>query len=291
MKAAKAIQGPTTVTSYYSLVTKEAEETIVTGPSPTDPQVALQDVVPSTTEPVAADTDVPTTESNQILDTTTVEVTGAPTVHTSASAETTSPPPETTAAPAFETSVPEETSSPFIHETVAPITSADATTGTDNGSAGVTVETEESLSTGQIVGIVIGAIVAVVIVIAVVIAVLRRMGKYSGLACGVTVKHHSTHMQHNKRVMPCMCHKNTTHVHHDVTDVHQAGVRGPQNSYRYDFYHYPLPSSLTDRSLHHLFHSLSYLLGLESLGEELALRLGPHSKFLQQMKKRESQIR
>ncbi|XP_043982049.1 transcription initiation factor TFIID subunit 12 isoform X2 [Gambusia affinis] len=169
---------PTTVTSYYSLVTKETEETIVTGPSPTDPQVAPQDVVLSTTEK-EANTDVPTTESNQILDTTTVEVTGAPTVHTSASAETTSPPPETTAAPAFETSVPEETSSPFIHETVAPITSADATAGTDNGSAGVTVETEESLSTGQIVGIVIGAIVAVVIVIAVVIAVLRRMGKYS----------------------------------------------------------------------------------------------------------------
>uniref|UniRef100_A0A3B5L3U6 C2H2-type domain-containing protein n=1 Tax=Xiphophorus couchianus TaxID=32473 RepID=A0A3B5L3U6_9TELE len=53
-----------------------------------------------------------------------------------------------------------------------------------------------------------------------------------GLACGVTVKHHSTHMQHNKRDMPCMCHKNTTHVHHNVTDVHQAGVRGPKNSYR-----------------------------------------------------------
>ncbi|XP_027876760.1 podoplanin isoform X2 [Xiphophorus couchianus] len=176
---------PTTVTSYSSLVTKEAEETIITGPSPTDPQVAPQDVVLSTTEPVAAteaSPDVPTTESNQILDTTTVEVTEAPTVHTSASAETASPPPETTAAPAFETSGPEETSSPFIDETVAPIdpiTSADATPGTDNGTAGVTVENEDGLSTGQIVGIVIGAIVAVVIVIAVVIAVLRRMGKYS----------------------------------------------------------------------------------------------------------------
>ncbi|XP_008413001.1 podoplanin isoform X2 [Poecilia reticulata] len=174
---------PTTVTSFSSLVTEEAETTIITGPSPTNPQVAPQDAALSTAEPVAAteaDTDVPTTGSNQILDTTTVGVTEAPTMHTSAFAETASPPPETTAAPGFQTTASEEASSPFNDETEAPIdptSSADEVTGTDSGD--VTVETEEGLSTGQIVGIVIGAIVAVVIVIAVVIAVLRRMGKYS----------------------------------------------------------------------------------------------------------------
>ncbi|XP_054905838.1 mucin-2 isoform X1 [Poeciliopsis prolifica] len=172
---------PTTVTSYSSSVTKKAEETIITGPPPTDPQVAPQDVEFSTAA-TEANTDVSTTESNLILGTTSVEVTRAPTVHTSTSAETASPPPETTAAPIFETTGSEETSSPFIDGTEAPIDptmSPGATTGTDNDNAGVTVETQEGLSTGQIVGIVFGAMVAVVIVIAVVIAVLRRMGKYS----------------------------------------------------------------------------------------------------------------
>ncbi|XP_014860437.1 PREDICTED: mucin-7-like isoform X2 [Poecilia mexicana] len=183
---------PTTVTSYSSSAPEETKTTVITGPSPTDPQVAPQATVSavlsavlSTAEPVAtteADIDVPTTESNQILETTTVEVNEAPTVHTLAFAETSSPPPETTAAPAFETTASDETSSPLKDETEAPIDptmSADEATGTDGGNADLTVETEEGMSTGQIVGIVIGAIVAVVIVIAVVIAVLRRMGKYS----------------------------------------------------------------------------------------------------------------
>ncbi|XP_007553433.1 podoplanin isoform X1 [Poecilia formosa] len=176
---------PTTVASYSSSAPEETKTTVITGPSPTDPPVAPQDATLSTAEPVAtteADIDVPTTESNQIPETTTVEVNEAPTVHTLAFAETSSPPPETTAAPAFETTASEETSSPLKDETEAPIDptmSADEATGTDGGNADLTVETEEGMSTGQIVGIVIGAIVAVVIVIAVVIAVLRRMGKYS----------------------------------------------------------------------------------------------------------------
>uniref|UniRef100_A0A096MEU9 Podoplanin n=1 Tax=Poecilia formosa TaxID=48698 RepID=A0A096MEU9_POEFO len=148
---------PTTVASYSSSAPEETKTTVITGPSPTDPPVAIPE-------------------------TTTVEVNEAPTVHTLAFAETSSPPPETTAAPAFETTASEETSSPLKDETEAPIDptmSADEATGTDGGNADLTVETEEGMSTGQIVGIVIGAIVAVVIVIAVVIAVLRRMGKYS----------------------------------------------------------------------------------------------------------------
>ncbi|KAK5621455.1 hypothetical protein CRENBAI_005984 [Crenichthys baileyi] len=165
------------------------QETIITGPSPTDPQYLPEVVMASTDKPVP-ETEAHTVVLTAALDPTTetsVVETEAGAVDTSAYAETTLLPAITTPAPVPETTAPEEIGGtlPEMTETTAsPGPSENPHEANRNGQTTEEVEikddmVEADLSTGQIVGIVIGAIVAVVIVIAVVIAVLRRMGKYS----------------------------------------------------------------------------------------------------------------
>ncbi|XP_047232479.1 integumentary mucin A.1 [Girardinichthys multiradiatus] len=164
------------------------QDTIITAPSPTDPQYLPELVMASTDRPV------PETEAHTVFTTaldptteTSVVETEAAAVDTSAYAETTLLPAITAEAPVPETTAPEEIGGtlPETTETPAnPSPSENPHEETRNGQTGKEVENKDDmvegdLSTGQIVGIVIGAIMAVVIVTAVVIAVLKRMGKYS----------------------------------------------------------------------------------------------------------------
>lgn len=148
--------------------------TIITGPPATEPARAPEEIVTEevVTEEVAATEEVVATEvvTEAAPPASTVNTEEA-VVETEAAA-TEAPEPIITDHPVVETAEPTETATVEVQPTGA----AKAETGED-----VVVEddTEEGLSSGQVVGIVIGALLAVVIVIAVVIAVVRRMGKYS----------------------------------------------------------------------------------------------------------------
>ncbi|XP_034733679.1 podoplanin isoform X2 [Etheostoma cragini] len=150
-----------TVTDIIPETTDSPKEelTVITGPPATEPAAAPEKVATEVvTEPATpfftVNTDVIETE--------------APSVATTAAA----PEPLITDAPVVET---EAATEPADVEEQLEVTEAAQTVG----GMGIEDDTEEGLSSGQVVGIVIGALLAVVILIAVVIAVVRRMGKYS----------------------------------------------------------------------------------------------------------------
>ncbi|XP_024148792.1 podoplanin [Oryzias melastigma] len=155
---------------------------VITGPPPTLPEVLpeiLSETQPATTAaPTAKDESFVFTESRGIF---TEPVTEAAT-----QAAETEAPAEETEAPAEETSAADAVTNPPALDSETPAESVEEQTEGLLGDE-VTVD-EESLSSGQIIGIVIGALLAVVIVIAVVIAVVRRMGKYSSAKSRKTAK-------------------------------------------------------------------------------------------------------
>ncbi|XP_041802170.1 classical arabinogalactan protein 7 [Chelmon rostratus] len=152
------------VTHFLADVTAEATEsaiddlTVVTGPPPTDP-VAAPEQLTTEDAPLAAASPALSTEEP-------VAETEAPTA-----VPTPAPEPFNTDSPAVETAAPSDAT---VAEVQPEVTAGEP-------SEGVVVEEgeNENLTSGQVVGIVIGALLAVVIVIAVVIAAVRRMGKYS----------------------------------------------------------------------------------------------------------------
>ncbi|XP_032376588.1 podoplanin isoform X2 [Etheostoma spectabile] len=135
------------------------ELTVITGPPATEPAAAPEEVA---TEVVTKAAPTAFTVNTDVVET------DAPAAATTVAA----PEPLITDAPVVET---EATTEPADVEDQPEVTEAAQTVG------GVVIEndTEEGLSSGQVVGIVIGALLAVVVLIAVVIAVVRRMGKYS----------------------------------------------------------------------------------------------------------------
>ncbi|KAM9350792.1 podoplanin isoform 2-T2 [Symphorus nematophorus] len=136
------------------------ELTAVTGPPSTEPPAAPEEVVTEVVTDAAPEDPVVTEEA--------VLMTEGPVVSTAA------PGPLITEAPALETAAPTEEAK--IEDEPVVTAAAEVETG---GDVVIEGETEEGLSSGQVVGIVIGALLAVIIVIAVVIAAVRRMGKYS----------------------------------------------------------------------------------------------------------------
>ncbi|XP_054648739.1 podoplanin isoform X2 [Dunckerocampus dactyliophorus] len=135
---------------------------VVTGPPPTEPATAEEQVV---TDAV--------TEAPSLQVTTNTEEEPAIETETPAPISTAPPEPLRTEPPAVETSVPTK---PAEAEVFPQWTEA---AEANKGDEVVVEDGAEELSSGQVVGIVIGALLAVIIVIAVVIAVVRRMGKYS----------------------------------------------------------------------------------------------------------------
>ncbi|XP_029292114.1 podoplanin [Cottoperca gobio] len=144
--------------------------TIITGPPATEPAAVPAEVVTVTVanEEVVTEEATVVTESAPPAVTVNIEEavvdTEAPTVATQAPEALITDPPVV------------ETGAPTSEVDVQPTEAAKAETGEE-----VVVEddTDEGLSSGQVVGIVIGALLVVVIVIAVVIAAVRRMGIYS----------------------------------------------------------------------------------------------------------------
>ncbi|XP_076596130.1 podoplanin [Chaetodon auriga] len=134
---------------------------VVTGPPPTDPVAAPEEVATQVTILAVPFSPALTTEEP-------IAETEAPTP-----AAATAPPPEpvNTDAPAVETRAPSEVTEADVQPKVTAV-EPDEEVVVEGGN-------DEGLSSGQVVGIVIGALLAVVIVIAVVIAAVRRMGKYS----------------------------------------------------------------------------------------------------------------
>ncbi|XP_004070410.1 podoplanin isoform X2 [Oryzias latipes] len=161
-----------------SSVLAETSVVVITGPPPTQPE-ALPGIVSDTESTPGA---APTTEydSTAFVFTERQDVFTKPMTETATDAAQTEAPAVETLAP--ETSAPDAVTDPQDPGHENPVTQQeDYTEGPkmeEELGDEVTVE-EESLSSGQIIGIVIGALLAVVIFIAVVIAVVRRMGKYS----------------------------------------------------------------------------------------------------------------
>lgn len=143
--------GTTQTVAEVTLDTSESpreNHTVVTGPPPTEPATAHQEVTTEVVTKAVVDTE-------------------ASVAATTAAA----PEPLITDSPIEGTTATVEE----MHEK-----KVEEATAADTGEEVLVEEdTEEGLSTGQVVGIVIGCLLAVVIVIAVVIAVVRRMGKYS----------------------------------------------------------------------------------------------------------------
>ncbi|RVE70375.1 hypothetical protein OJAV_G00063850 [Oryzias javanicus] len=190
---------------------------VITGPPPTVPE-ALPEIVPETqpaasVAPTTRDEPFVFTESRGVFTTPVTEIatqvaeteapvleTEAPVLETEAPVvetetpivETEAPVVETeapvagTEAPAVKTSAPDAVTDPAAPDAEASAAPVEEQTASQLD-GDVTV-VEDSLSSGQIIGIVIGALLAVVIVIAVVIAVVRRMGKYSSAKSRKTAK-------------------------------------------------------------------------------------------------------
>ncbi|XP_070766538.1 podoplanin isoform X2 [Enoplosus armatus] len=138
------------------------DHAVVTGPPATEPAAAPEEVATEVVTEAAPPSYTVNTEE-PVVDT------EAP-----AAVATAAPEPLITLPPAVETAVPTEKADAEV------ITEATGATEAEAGDKVVVEDdTDEGLSSGQVVGIVIGALLAVIIVIAVVIAVVRRMGKYS----------------------------------------------------------------------------------------------------------------
>ncbi|KAM3617993.1 uncharacterized protein V6R79_013684 [Siganus canaliculatus] len=158
-------------THYVTVATPEVTNapvedfTVITGPPPTEPVAAPEqvEVTEAVTESAPPSTPVFTEEP--------AAETQAPTAAATAAAEA-----HVTDAPVekVETAAPPE---PEGAQT-EPVATAPAKAPLDDDVV-IEDDVQEGLSSGQVVGIVIGALLAVIILIAVVIAVVRRMGKYS----------------------------------------------------------------------------------------------------------------
>lgn len=165
---------PTTIPTDSGVAV--ATEIIAAATEAAKEELSVLSTDPPATEPAVA----PEVFATQVITEATPAVTE---VNTEAAVVETEAPPAVTEGP--EPFIPTdspvvETAAPTVAEDVdvKPEATAPAKAETD-GKVVVEDEPDDSLSSGQVVGIVIGALLAVVIVIAVVIAVVRRMGKYS----------------------------------------------------------------------------------------------------------------